>query len=74
MYGSSTIPMWGDRLASILLHFENCSHWYTEKERRAENPADPELRPATAAELDRRYDDHGRVWRKSRDCARRASS
>jgi hypothetical protein len=59
----------------VLLHLADCDHFYTAEERAAhpDTYTDPELRPATDAELARTRDEHSRVWRRCQHCARRAS-
>jgi hypothetical protein len=53
----------------VLLHFKDCTHWYTQEEMKAERIEDPRLRPATDAEQVRTLDERRRAWRICRDCA-----
>lgn len=58
----------------VLLHLENCPHFYTEAERRENNTRDPEIRQTTAEERARTLDEFGRTWRHCKDCDRKAEA
>lgn len=66
-----------ERSKEILLHLDGCDHWFSAAEMAAEHSKDPEIRPATEAELalvNEWEDERGREWRPCKDCAHKLTS
>jgi hypothetical protein len=58
----------------VLLHLEDCPHFYTDAERAAEGIRDPNPRQTTAAERALTLDGAGRTWRHCQHCDTRVAA